>query len=418
MEKDKAILVGVNLNKGDNVDYSMDELWNLSEACNIEPKEKVVQSLKRITPDLYIGFGKVYEIKELCEEHDANMVIFNDELSPAHIRNLEEILQCQVIDRTYLILDIFARRAKTKEAMLQVELAQQKYMLPRLVGLRNSLSRQAGGAKLRGPGEKKLELDRRRILSQISKLKKDLKDVVEARKIQRVKRKKNNVPIVALVGYTNAGKSSVMNSILEVTKSSEKNVYEENMLFATLETSTRKVSLENNKSFLLTDTVGFVSKLPHHLVNAFKSTLEELLEADLLIHVVDYTNPLYEKQIEVTKEVLYDIGVRDLPTIYAFNKIDNIEDDNLFSEYDNTIFISAKEKTNIDKLINEVENNLFKNYHVVDMIIPFEKQSIVSVFKDKANVLEIEYETNGTHLKVELSDELYSRYKEYEVVND
>ena len=299
-----AIIVGVQLQKDHHFTYGMQELENLAHALNVEVVGEVTQNLDRINPGYYVGTGKIDEIKALYEEAGANIVIFNDELTPSQIRNLEEALACKVIDRTMLILDIFARRAQTKEAQLQVQLAQLQYMLPRLVGLRASLSRQGGGTgggfKNRGAGETKLELDRRKIEDQISKIKKELAQVVAQRDTQRKQRTRNALPVVSLVGYTNAGKSTVMNQLLALTgQQTHKQVMEKDMLFATLETSVRQIELEDKKSFLLTDTVGFVSKLPHHLVKAFRSTLEEARNADLLLHVVDVSHEEYRDRKSV-----------------------------------------------------------------------------------------------------------------------
>ena len=348
----RAILVGVDLNNDKNFDYSVEELKNLAEACSVQVVGVLTQKLERVNPACYIGTGKVDEVALLVEQNDANLVIFNDELSPSQIRNLEHGLQCKVIDRTILILDIFASRAKTREAQLQVEVAQLKYMMPRLIGLNASLSRQAGGIGSKGPGEKKLELDRRRIEEQVHKLNKELDSLVLARQNQRKLRKRNSTPVVALVGYTNAGKSTTMNALLTVSNAqSEKSVFEKNMLFATLETSTRHIQLPDNKQFLLTDTVGFVSKLPHQLVKAFRSTLEEVTEADLLLHVVDLSHPEFQTQIEITNKVLDELGVKETPMVYVYNKADLVEDEFTPSTKE-AVRISAKNLTNIDTLID------------------------------------------------------------------
>src|SRR5690606_33200536 len=325
--QERAVIVGVQLQKDLHFAYGMEELHNLAEACNVEVVGEVTQNLDRINPSHYVGSGKVEEIKAFYEEADANLVIFNDELSPSQIRNLEEDLECKVIDRTMLILDIFSRRAKTREAQVQVELAQLQYMLPRLVGLRASLGRQggssSGGVANRGAGETKLELDRRKLEDQISKLHKELENIKDQRVTQRKQRTKKGMPVVSLVGYTNAGKSTVMNGLLTKTgQNEEKQVFEKDMLFATLETSVRQIRLEDNKSFLLTDTVGFVSKLPHHLVKAFRSTLEEARNADLLLHVVDVSNEEHRYMMEVTNLTLQAVGVENVPTLYVYNKSD------------------------------------------------------------------------------------------------
>ena len=357
----RAILVGVDLNNDKNFDYSVEELKNLAEACSVEVADVLTQKLERVNSAHYIGSGKVEEVAHLVAKNDANLVIFNDELSPSQIRNLEHELQCKVIDRTILILDIFASRAKTREAQLQVEVAQLKYMMPRLIGLNASLSRQAGGIGSKGPGEKKLELDRRRIEEQIHKLNKELDALVLARQNQRKLRKKNATPVVALVGYTNAGKSTTMNALLNVSNAeADKSVFEKNMLFATLETSTRQIQLPDNKQFLLTDTVGFVSKLPHQLVKAFRSTLEEVTEADLLLHVVDLSHPEFQAQIEITNKVLDELGVKETPMVYVYNKADLVDNEFTPSTQE-AVRISAKNLTNIDTLINSIKSHLLQS---------------------------------------------------------
>ena len=374
----RAILVGVDLNNDKNFDYSVEELKNLAEACSVQVVGVLTQKLERVNPACYIGTGKVDEVALLVEQNDANLVIFNDELSPSQIRNLEHGLQCKVIDRTILILDIFASRAKTREAQLQVEVAQLKYMMPRLIGLNASLSRQAGGIGSKGPGEKKLELDRRRIEEQVHKLNKELDSLVLARQNQRKLRKRNSTPVVALVGYTNAGKSTTMNALLTVSNAqSEKSVFEKNMLFATLETSTRHIQLPDNKQFLLTDTVGFVSKLPHQLVKAFRSTLEEVTEADLLLHVVDLSHPEFQTQIEITNKVLDELGVKETPMVYVYNKADLVEDEFTPSTKE-AVRISAKNLTNIDTLIDCIKSHIFQHYVKASFLIPYDRGNLVS----------------------------------------
>lgn len=275
-----------------------------------------------------MGSGKIDELKNLVEENNADIVIFNNELSASQVKNIEEEINCNVIDRTALILDIFANRAKTRESKLQVEVAKLQYELPRLVGSNEDLGRQSGGVgtKNRGAGETKLELDRRRIEDKIANLNKELEVLKNQREVQKSKRKKSNIPNVALVGYTNAGKSSVMNALVEkFINDEDKKVFEKNMLFATLETYVRNIKLDNNKSFLLSDTVGFVGDLPHSLVKAFRSTLEEVCDADLLLHVIDISNPNYENHINVTNETLNQIGADNIPVIYVYNKVDLME---------------------------------------------------------------------------------------------
>ncbi|PEA52183.1 GTPase HflX [Bacillus thuringiensis] len=413
----RAVLVGVNVGNEDDFAYSMEELTNLAEACDVEVIGQVTQNLQRVNPSHYIGKGKIEEVAAYVKEIDANMVIFNDELSPSQIRNLEEDLDCKVIDRTILILDIFAQRAKTKEAQLQVEVAHLQYMMPRLIGLRESLGRQSGGVgtKNKGVGEKKLELDRRKIEEQISVLNKDLEALVAQRQTQRKQRKKTEIPVVALVGYTNAGKSTTMNAMLEIYNGTEeKQVFEKDMLFATLETSVRNIDLPDNKSFLLTDTVGFVSKLPHHLVKAFRSTLEEVAEADLLIHVVDYANPNYEQLIDITNETLKKIGVENIPTIYAYNKSDMV-DVEIPKVQEDRVYLSAKKHVGIEELVEMVRSHIYKEYTKCEMLIPYDQGQVVSYFNNHAHVLSTSYENEGTKLEIECKTSDYEKYKHFAI---
>lgn len=419
--QEKAVIVGVQLQKDLHFAYGMEELRNLAEACSVEVVGEVTQNLERINPSHYVGSGKVEEIKAFYEESDANLVIFNDELSPSQIRNLEEDLECKVIDRTMLILDIFSRRAKTREAQVQVELAQLQYMLPRLIGLRASLGRQggssSGGVANRGAGETKLELDRRKIEDQISKLHKELEHIKDQRITQRKQRTKKGMPVVSLVGYTNAGKSTVMNGLLTKTgQNEEKQVFEKDMLFATLETSVRQIRLEDNKSFLLTDTVGFVSKLPHHLVKAFRSTLEEARNADLLLHVVDVSNEEHRYMMDVTNLTLHAVGVENVPTLYVFNKSDlagvrypAINGDGLW--------IAAKEGVGLDELLEVIKKQVFSDYVTCRMIVPFSRGDVVAYLNEHASIHETEYEEDGTLLKVELSRADYDRYEQFVIGN-
>ncbi|MED2800049.1 GTPase HflX [Bacillus thuringiensis] len=413
----RAVLVGVNVGNEDDFAYSMEELTNLAEACDVEVIGQVTQNLQRVNPSHYIGKGKIEEVAAYVQEIDANMVIFNDELSPSQIRNLEEDLDCKVIDRTILILDIFAQRAKTKEAQLQVEVAHLQYMMPRLIGLRESLGRQSGGVgtKNKGVGEKKLELDRRKIEEQISVLNKDLEALVAQRQTQRKQRKKNEIPVVALVGYTNAGKSTTMNAMLEIYNGTEeKQVFEKDMLFATLETSVRNIDLPDNKSFLLTDTVGFVSKLPYHLVKAFRSTLEEVAEADLLIHVVDYANSNYEQLIDITNETLKKIGVENIPTIYAYNKSDMV-DVEIPKVQEDRVYLSAKKHVGIEELVEMIRSHIYKEYTKCEMLIPYDQGQVVSYFNNHAHVLSTSYENEGTKLEIECKTSDYEKYKHFAI---
>lgn len=415
--KERGVLVGVSLRGDERFDYSMEELGNLARALNVDVAGQVVQNLERVNSSHYVGTGKIAEIKAFIEETESNLVIFNDELSPSQIRNLESDLEVKVIDRTMLILDIFSRRAKTKEAQMQVELAQLQYMLPRLVGLHASLSRQGGGTgggfKNRGAGETKLELDRRKIEDQIAKLRKELEHVKEQRETQRKQRRKNELPVVSLVGYTNAGKSTIMNQLLsKLGSAEEKQVFEKDMLFATLDTSVREIELVDNKSFLLTDTVGFVSKLPHHLVKAFRSTLEEARNADLLLHVVDVSDEEYRFMMDVTNETLKAVDVEGIPMIHVYNKSDltNVEYPLVSGE---NIWIAAKQGEGLDELLTMIRTIVFNDYVQCSMLIPYDQGSVVSYLNEVATVLSTSYEENGTLMKVELKQADHNKLEKY-----
>ena len=419
---EKGIIVGVNTQKNENIfQNEMKELKNLCEACNIEIVEEVTQNLDEQNIKSYIGKGKLEELKIAINATDADVIICNDELSPSQISNLQNILDVLVFDRTYVILEIFKRRAKTREAILQVDVASLKYMLPRLSGLRNGFSRQRGAGGMahgKGKGETQLEIDRRNIASRISLLKKELADLTNNRQIQRKKRKDNNFKTVCLVGYTNSGKSTTLNRLLQYSKEIKKEVLEKDMLFATLETSTRKIKLENNCQFLVTDTVGFVNKLPHDLVEAFKSTLEEIKECDLILHVVDSSNDLFEDQIRATNTVLESIGVKDIPILYVFNKIDKV--DGYFyipPQYENAIRISSKNDININNLLLEIQNTLFKPFKTTTFIIPYSKGEIINTLKENANVISIDYQ-EFIYVKASVNEHLYNLYKKYEMSNN
>lgn len=408
-ENYRAILVGLELKE--DISYSMEELAGLAEAVDAEVLGQVIQKLDRPNSATYIGKGKVQEIKELAENMEADIIIFNDELTGMQIRNLEDEISVKVIDRTILILDIFAARATSKEGKLQVELAQLKYRMPRLLGFGKSLSRQGGGIGTRGPGEKKLETDRRHIERRILDIKAELKALRETRATQRVKREKSEIPVVALVGYTNAGKSALMNKLLS---NAEKEVFEKNMLFATLDTSQRSVMLDDNRNFILIDTVGFVSKLPHSLVEAFKATLEEVSYADLLIHVVDSTFENYNFHMDVTEKVLSEIGAGDKERIIAFNKIDICEEEPL--PMNDSVYISAKRGDNIDQLIERIKEKIFADDVEATLLIPYTRGDISSYIMEKASVKKMEYKDEGTLFVAVLKQADYQRLKDYEVI--
>ncbi len=399
----------------DKIKYKMDELKNLVESCLMEVVYEITQKAQEINKATYVGTGKVSEIKTAINTLDADIVVFNNELSPAQIRNLEKQLDIKVIDRSLLILDIFARRAQTKEAMLEVELAQLKYMLPRLAGLNSSLSRQGGGFNAKGPGEKKLELDRRIIEKNIIKIQKELKIINIQHDNQKRKRLDQNIPIVALVGYTNAGKSATMNNLINRSnQKQDKLVFEENLLFATLSTSARKITLETKQSFILIDTVGFVSELPHHLVNSFKQTLSEILDAKLIIHVVDSSNEYYPQHIETTNEVLESIGCKDIDTIYAFNKADLLSNQ-FFPEYPNSILMSTKTNQNIDLLLNMIKETIFNDNQIVTLYFPYENANSLAQLEGKAKIIKKIHNDYGTTVKVEISSSLLEKYYKFKV---
>ncbi len=413
--KEKVLLIGVNRNNQPNFQESIEELQNLAIACEYEVIGKTIQNLKAIHPATYIGPGKVEEAKSQLKEQKADLVIFNNELSPSQIRNLEEEWETKVLDRTSLILEIFAKRAKTREAKLQVEVARLQYALPKLIGSHESLGRQSGGVgnKNRGSGEKKLELDQRKIEEKISDLQKELDTLENERKTQKKMRNKTDLPTVALVGYTNAGKSTLMNAMVELFhKSESKKVFEKDMLFATLETSVRKITLPDHKSILLSDTVGFVNHLPHELVKAFRSTLDELRDADLLLHVIDSSHPNYQLQIQVTEETLVQIGASEIPTILVFNKADLTSQD-LPSVGGDKVTLSAKKKIGIEELIYVIRKKVFNQTIKCKFLVSYEQGNIVSYLNENANIESVAYETNGTLLAVECREQDFHRFKEY-----
>lgn len=412
----RAVLVG--LQKEKDISYSMEELKGLAEAAGAEVLGQMVQNLERPNTATLIGKGKVEELAEIVKNMDADTVIFNDELTGMQLRNLEDAVGVRIIDRTILILDIFADRASSKEGKLQVELAQLQYRLPRLTGFGKSLSRLGGGIGTRGPGEKKLETDRRHIEKRMYDIKSELAQIKNTRGVQRARREKNEIPVVALVGYTNSGKSALMNRLMTLTEKEEKTVFEKDMLFATLDTQQRSVTLDTNHRFILVDTVGFVSRLPHSLVNAFKATLEEVAYADLLIHVVDASYENHDFHIEVTNKVLEEIGAGDKEKIIAFNKIDLLEEQSSVIPVAGAenVFISAKYDRNIDRLIELIKNKIFSDMVRVQMVIPYTRGDISSYLCERARVLAVEYKENGTWFDAELKAADYQRFKEYEVI--
>jgi len=411
-ESYNAIVVGLEVNE--NIDKSMDELEALAEAADVKVLASMVQRLEKPNNATYIGKGKLTELAEMSKNMEADLVIFNDELSGVQLRNIEDAVGVRVIDRTTLILDIFAKRAISLEGKLQVEYAQLKYRLPRLLGLGNSLSRQGGGIGTRGPGEKKLETDRRHIQSRMDEIKKQLAEVKASRNTQRAKRQKSNLLVVSLVGYTNSGKSALMNKLLEISNHEDKQVFERDMLFATLDTAQRLIKLENGCEFILADTVGFVSKLPHALVNAFKSTLEELLYSDLIVHVIDMTSDDFRFKFEVTKDVLKQIGVHEKKSLVVFNKKD-IANEKLEYEGEH-LEISAKTGEGIKQLLEEVQRLLFADRKYAELLLPYERGDVISYLCEKADVQNIQYLEEGTLVKVNLDAVDYARLSGYDTL--
>lgn len=419
----KAILVGVNLNENLDFDHSMEELENLAEACEIEAAAQVVQNLPMVNNAFYIGTGKVEEVKNLVSMLDADCVIFDNSLTPSQQRNLQNQLEVPVWDRTNLILEIFDRRARTKEARLQVESANLQYLLPRLVGMRDALSRQGGGAGAggglsnKGAGEKKLELDRRRIEKRISELNRELKVMEKDRETQRKRRKESELPSVALVGYTNAGKSTLMNKMLDIWMGdTEKKVLEKDMLFATLDTTVRRISPGDNRDFLLSDTVGFISQLPHTLVKAFRSTLEEACTADLLLQVVDFSDPHHREQMQVTQETLKELQAGQIPCLYVMNKADLVmEESELPKVLGDRIYLSAKQGIGLAELLELIQKKLFGDYRECTFLIPYTDGAAVSRLQEQALVRSISYEADGVLISVSCKESDAGRYAAYAV---
>ena len=395
---EKAIIVGANIDQYERFEKSMDELENLVLACDIEVVGRETQNLLEVNNAMYIGKGKAEEIATKAEALKVDYVIFNNELSGRQMRNLSKIIKADILDRTALILEIFSRRARTKEAKLQVEVARLEYMMPRLVGMHEALGRQGGGSFFnKGSGEKKIELDRRLIEEKLTDLRHELEELSTDREVQRKKREESNIPLVSLVGYTNAGKSSLMNYMIDrFVQDEDKKVFEEDMLFATLETSVRKIELEDNRKFLLSDTVGFISELPHDLIKAFRSTLEEIKNADLLVQVIDYSDKDFAEHMEVTKETLEKIGAGDIPVIYVYNKSELM-----------------LEKLGMNELIDMIIEKIYSEYKQVKMLIPFSDGSIVSYLNEHATVMKTDYDEKGTILTVECTPAQYNKYKEY-----
>lgn len=415
--KKRALLVGVDTGEEDDFETSMEELANLAKACDMEVVGIITQRLEAIHKALYIGKGKVAETKEFACDTEADVVIFDNALSPSQMRNLGQELDLEVMDRTGLILDIFSERAKTREAKLQVETAKLQYMLPRLVGLHESLGRQGGASgslSNKGAGEKKIELDRRKIEHRISELRKELEEVSRERDTQRQKRVKSAVPRVSLVGYTNAGKSTLMNTLVDRFIGDEsKKVFEKDMVFATLETSVRLIDAGEARPFYLADTVGFIHKLPHGLIKAFRSTLDEVKQADLLLHVVDYSDEHHKNHIKVTEETLKDMEAGGIPVIYVYNKADKVMEELPHVVNDHQIFMSAKNGQGIDELLKLICDKLYADNREIKFLIPYDKGSILSYLLEKGKAISQEYVADGVRLVINCQKRDYEKYKEY-----
>lgn len=411
-EAEKAILIGVELpNNKFSAQDSLAELAELAKTAGAEVVGSLCQKKDRPDNTYYIGKGKVQELSLLCQQTEANVIIIDDEITPAQQRNLENYLGQKVIDRTALILDIFAQRAKSHEGKLQVELAQLKYNLPRLTGQGLVLSRLGGGIGTRGPGETKLEVDRRRIRSRISDIEKEIENLKKQRKIQRSSRSTSFMTTVALVGYTNAGKSTLLNAL------SNAQVLAEDKLFATLDPTTRKISLPNGQSILLTDTVGFIQKLPHQLVAAFRATLEEVIDADILLHVVDASHPQYEHQIAAVLSVLKELKAEEKPTLTVYNKIDKIQHQSLIdklSKKDNSVVISAANKFGFDNLFTAINALINLKTTHLSLLIPYDESKLLNELYQTAVVKSADYVENGICVKAALPAEISAKYAKYE----
>ena len=412
--KTKAYIAGVNLNDP-NFDYYLAELANLAEAANMEVVGQSRQNLEHVVAGTYFGLGKINEIKDMARGLRAKVLILNDELTPVQIRNLEKMTKLRIIDRTELILEIFSNRARTKQAKLQVQLARLEYELPRLHPSENNLDQQRGGGFAnRGAGESKLELNRRTIGKQIAVIKKELKEIAGQEEIKAKRRNQNHIPKVALVGYTNAGKSTTMNGLLaEFTKENgEKQVFVKDMLFATLDTNVRRIELNNNFSFILSDTVGFISKLPHNLIESFKATLQEVKDADLLINVVDASDPNMIQMIRTTQNVLTEIGVKNTPMITAYNKADKSE--RHYPQIEGSgILYSAIDPESIKLLANLITKRVFANYQQVNLLLPLSAGKPLADLHESAQIIAENYRADGVHITARLAPEKQQQFQNY-----
>ena len=403
--EEKVILVGVSEQEGDDAEDSVTELAELVKTAGATVVGTLIQKRETIHPGTYVGTGKVEEIAQLIAQTGATGIVCDDELSPAQLRNLENMLDTKVMDRTLIILDIFAARATTSEGKIQVELAQLKYRLSRLSGLGKTMSRLGGGIGTRGPGEKKLEIDRRLINDRIAQLNRELKEVVKHREITRAKRAKSEVPVVAIVGYTNAGKSTLLNHLTDAE------VLEEDKLFATLDPTTRMLELDGHQQVLLTDTVGFIRKLPHHLIEAFKSTLEEAKYADYIFHVVDASNPQMDKQMHIVYETLDHLGVKNKKMVTLFNKMDQRTEKEPLQDFraDHILQISAANNQGLDEIKALLQEMLREDKVYIERVIPYAQAGIIQLVREKGELVSEEYVPEGIEIKAYVTMEVYGK---------
>lgn len=403
--EEKVVLVGVSEQEGDDAEDSVAELAELVKTAGATVVGTLIQKRELIHPGTYVGTGKVQEIAEMIENLGATGIVCDDELSPAQLKNLESVLNTKVMDRTLVILDIFAARATTSEGKIQVESAQLKYRLSRLTGMGRSMSRLGGGIGTRGPGEKKLEMDRRLIKNRIAQLNRELKEVRQHREITRAGREKNQVPVAAIVGYTNAGKSTLLNRLTDA------GVLEEDKLFATLDPTTRVLELPGKQQILLTDTVGFIRKLPHHLIEAFKSTLEEAKYADYILHVVDASNPQREKQMHIVYDILYSLDIKEKTVITLFNKQDAVTEQEPLRDFkaDHTLNISAKQGTGLEELKDLLSRLLRENKILVERTVPYGEAGILQQIRKSGELLEEDYRQEGIYIRAYVPMNLYGK---------
>ena len=404
-EKERVILVGVSTRENDDTEDSLDELKDLVKTAGAEAVGRVIQKRELVHPGTYVGKGKIEEIRELLWELDATGIVCDDELSPAQMNNLTDILDVKVMDRTMVILDIFAGRASTSEGKIQVELAQLKYRQSQLTGAGRAMSRLGGGIGTRGPGEKKLEMDRRLIKNRIAQLNRELREVKRHRELTREQWTKNRIPVVALVGYTNAGKSTLLNTLTGA------GVLQEDQLFATLDPTTRSRKLPSGQEILLTDTVGFIRKLPHHLIDAFKSTLEEAKYADLILHVVDASNPQMDEQMYVVYETLQRLEAMDKPVVTAFNKMDRIGESLTVRDFkaDRIVQVSAKTGEGLEALLQAIEEILREQKIYIERVYSYQESGKIQLIRKYGELLEEEYKEDGIHVSAYVPKELDGR---------